>query len=65
MGSGRAKEAAAGLLRAWFELNSNERRVVCLILALALIGLLARYWHVKAEAGKPFSLEIPGHAAKR
>ncbi len=36
----------AGLLRSWFELTQDERTALILILALFLLGLLARWWHL-------------------
>ena len=35
------------LLSAWFALTPSERRVVQLVLALAIVGLLTRYWHIR------------------
>jgi len=34
------------LLRSWFELTSHEQTAVILILALFLLGVLARWVHV-------------------
>jgi hypothetical protein len=37
------------LLGAWFGLTSEEQRAVVLILALALLGLGVRTWHVRQK----------------
>ena len=42
-------QLAAGLRRAshaWFDLNADEQRAILLVLALALLGLAARWWHM-------------------
>ena len=49
----------AGLLTAWFGLTLSERRVVSLILFLALAGLAGKYWHLKSEQAKPYVPERP------
>ena len=41
-------------LRAWFSTTPDERLVVAGILAIALIGLTARYWHLKHQAAEPY-----------
>lgn len=38
---------------AWFHLTARERWALALILGLALIGLVVRYWHVKTESQEP------------
>jgi len=40
-------------LRAWFDLAPDERKFVAGILAIALIGLLARYVHLKNQKPEP------------
>lgn len=44
-------------LRPWIEMTANERRVVCLILALAVLGACVRYWHRRRAADAP---PVPG-----
>lgn len=34
------------LLKSWFELTSHEQTAVIIILALFLLGVLARWFHV-------------------
>lgn len=41
----RLKEAFRAGRRALFALTSDERKILCLVLALALIGLCAKAWH--------------------
>ena len=40
------------LFRSWFELTRDEQKALILILALFLLGLAVRFWHVKKEAGR-------------
>lgn len=41
----RWKEGLRAVGRSVFVLTPDERKIVCLILALALIGLCAKAWH--------------------
>lgn len=41
-------------LRAWFSMTADERLVVAGILAIALVGLSARYWHLKHQQAEPY-----------
>lgn len=45
-------------LRAWFDLTGDERLFVGGIIAIALVGLFARYLHLKNE--KPAPYQPPG-----
>ena len=52
-------------LRAWFDLAPDERKFVAGILAIALVGLVARYIHLKnqkPEAIVPEGVEQAGSA---
>jgi hypothetical protein len=44
-------------LRAWFDLAPDERKFVAGILAIALVGLLARYVHLKNQKSEPIAPE--------
>lgn len=57
-----------GWLRAWFLLTRDERRFVAAIVLIFLIGLTARYLHLrseKAEAYTPAGLERTGPGERR
>lgn len=48
------------MVRSWYELTRNEQRALILILALFLLGLAARAWHLghtrpDNAAGSPLS----------
>ena len=40
------------IFRAWFELTHDEQKALLLILALFLLGLTVRFWHLKDEANR-------------
>ena len=40
-------------LRSWFDLAPDERKFVAGILAIALVGLVARYVHLKNQKPEP------------
>jgi len=42
-----------GIFRSWFELTHDEQKVLLLVLALFLLGLAVRFWHLKKEGGSP------------
>jgi hypothetical protein len=42
-------------LRAWFDLAPGERRFLAGVLAIALVGLAARYLHLKHESPQPYA----------
>lgn len=50
--TGRWKEGIRALYASAFALTAEERRMVCLILALALLGLGAKAWHQHRRAGE-------------
>jgi hypothetical protein len=45
------------LLRAWFALTVAERWFIGGILAIALVGITARYVHLKREHAAPYETE--------
>lgn len=49
------------LLRAWFTLTPQEQRLLLGVLALTLIGLTARYWHLRNQ--QPISVPAPEAAS--
>jgi len=49
----RWKEGWRAVGRSAFVLTADERKIVCLILALALIGLAAKAWHRHKLAETP------------
>ncbi|MFH0953364.1 MAG: hypothetical protein V1873_03445 [Verrucomicrobiota bacterium] len=44
-------------LRAWFDLTADERKFVAGILVIAVIGLAARYFHLKNQKAEPYQPE--------
>ena len=44
---------ARDLLAPGFALTRDERRILCLVLALALLGLAARAWHATHRPPPP------------
>ena len=40
-------------LRSWFDLAPDERKFLAAILAIALVGLAARYVHLKNQKPEP------------
>lgn len=52
----RTHQGWRGELSRWFALTPEERRFVGGILGLALLGLAARYWHLKRERPAPYEL---------
>jgi hypothetical protein len=41
-------------LKAWFDLAPGERKALAGILAIALVGLMARYLHLRHESPEPY-----------
>ena len=41
------------IFRSWFELTRDEQKVLLLILALFLLGLSVRFWHLNKEGDSP------------
>ena len=41
------------LFRSWFELNWDEQRILVIILALFLTGLIVRLWHEHRSPAPP------------
>jgi hypothetical protein len=64
----KASEAASSLVRCWFDLTSDEQKAVVMILAIFLLGLTVRIWHLQTErhpASKPVAESgIPANKAK-
>ena len=44
-------------VRSWFDLAPDERKFVAGILAIALVGLVARYVHLKNQKPEPTAPE--------
>lgn len=65
MKSGREKSKIdLNWLRSWFGLAPDERKFVAGILAIALVGLVARYVHLKNQKPEPIApqgVEQAGH----
>ena len=40
-------------LKSWFDLAPSERKFIAGILAIALVGLVARYVHLKSQKPEP------------
>jgi hypothetical protein len=53
-----------GWLRSWFDLAPDERKFVAGILAIAVVGLVARYVHLKNQKPEPVSPEGVEQAAR-
>jgi hypothetical protein len=45
-------------LKAWFDLAPDERKLAVGILAIALVGLLARYVYLKHQTPEPIEPDI-------
>jgi hypothetical protein len=45
-------------LKAWFDLAPDERKLVAGILAIALVGLVARHMHLKNQKPESIAPEI-------
>jgi len=51
-------------IRSWFDLAPDERKFMAGILAIALVGLVARYVHLrnqKPDPAAPAGVEQSGH----
>ncbi len=53
MKNGQNNEKA--ILRAWFFLTYHERLFLAGILVILLIGIVARYFHLKGENPNPYN----------
>lgn len=54
MTGSRWTQGLKALGASWFALTLDERKALCLILALALLGLAAKAWHVRhTESTRP------------
>lgn len=42
---------------AWFSLTSREQTAVALILGLAILGLITKFWYLSREDPEPYYLE--------
>ena len=49
----RLRDAAG----AWFSLTSREQTAIALILGLALLGLITKFWYLSSEEPAPYYLE--------
>ncbi len=54
----RGRNIDLSWLRSWFDLAPGERKFLAGILAIALVGLVARYVHLKNQ--KPGPVDPPG-----
>jgi hypothetical protein len=48
------KQSRTPLHQAWFGLTPSERWFVAAVLAIVLIGLIARYFHLKNQSAAPY-----------
>ena len=48
---------------AWFQLTTQERMFVAAVATIALIGLVARYWHLSHQQPTPYQLPPEEQAA--
>lgn len=46
-----------------FGMTREEKRMLALILFVALVGLVARYWHLKHRKPEPFIPPAPSETA--
>jgi hypothetical protein len=55
-------QVPAGLVRSWFELTPDEQKAALIVLAVFLLGLGVRFWHIQktGEAG----VDKPAEMAK-
>ena len=60
----KKSEVDLSWLRAWFDLAPDERKFLTGILAIALVGLVARYVHLKNQKPEPITLEGVEQAGK-
>ena len=51
-------------VRSWFDLAPDERKFVAGILAIALVGLVARYVHLKNQKPEPVTPEGVAQASR-
>ena len=61
MNGGRWKEGARALGASWFALTLSERKALCVILALAVLGLTVKAWHRHHIASAPPAAERSVH----
>lgn len=52
-----SQDRRPNLFRAWFSITPQEQRLLLGILAITLIGLTARYWHLRNR--NPTSVPTP------
>ena len=48
----RTPRVLTQILRSWFELTEEEQKAVIIILALFMLGLAVRYWHLRSQRSK-------------
>lgn len=58
-------EGLTSLGRSLFQLTRAERRLLCLIVALAMLGLGVRWWHRHAAAGTDTAVPVAAPAPAR
>ena len=49
----RNRQVDLSWLRSWFSLAPDERKIIAGILAIALLGLVARYVHLRSQHPDP------------
>ena len=62
------KKALQAFFGSWFELTVDERKALCLVLAIFLLGLIIRYAGVapwRDASPKPASTPVPVEPAGR
>ena len=42
-------QVPAGLVRSWFRLTADEQKAALIILAIFLLGLGVRFWHIQKK----------------
>lgn len=51
-------------LRNWFVLTADEKRVIALIVAIAIVGVIARYLHLRGERADAYEPQGLGLVAQ-
>jgi len=51
------EDRQTGVLKAWFALTVQERWLLAGVLAVFLVGLAARYLHLRQESPEPYHPE--------
>ena len=51
------KQEVTTIFRAWFSLTRQEQLLLSAVLAIILVGVTARYFHLKNEKPEPYDPE--------